>query len=250
MAYPGTGSTGDGYKMAEQIGHKTTELYPALVPIKIKENFGKDLQGLSLKNVEISVFQKNKKKIGVLGECLFTHFGISGPIILEISKNIGELLKRGEVILSLDLKPGLDMQTLDKRLLRDFQLYKNKMFRNSLDELLPQKMIPFVVRISEISPDKKVNIITKEERLKLAKILKGIKMTVTGLLGFEEAIITAGGIDLKEIDANTMKSKIADNLYFAGEILDVDGPTGGYNLQVCWSTGYLAGQSAASRFQN
>jgi len=242
-AYPGTGSCGDGFLWLEKLGHTIAEPRPSLVPIKIKEDYGKELQGLSLKNVEINVWQKGKKSFSELGECLFAHFGLSGPIILDISKRVGELLAKGSVKLSLDLKPALDFDTLDKRICRDFQKYNNKMFKNSLDDLLPQKMIPLIIKLSGINPEKKVNGITKEERRSLVKLLKSVKMTVSGLLGFEEAIITTGGVLTKEIDPRTMRSKIIDNLFFAGEIIDVDGPTGGFNLQICWSTGYLAGQS-------
>ena len=201
-------------------------------------------QGLSLKNVELTVFQNDKKKDSRFGEMLFTHFGVSGPIVLDLSFKIGELLEKGEVGLSLDLKPALDFITLDKRLQSDFSKYSNKLFRNSLDDLLPQKLIPVFVKLSGINPEKKTHEITKKERQLLVKLLKGIKMQVSGLLGFDMAIITAGGVSLKEIDARTMKSKVIDNLFLAGEIINLHGPTGGYNLQLCWSTGYLAGQSA------
>jgi predicted Rossmann fold flavoprotein len=243
-AFPGTGSTGDGLVWLEKLGHTIAEPRPSLVPIRIKEDYGQKLQGLSLKNVEINVLQNNKKKSSEFGECLFAHFGISGPIILDISKKVGELLIKGPVELSLDLKPALDFETLDKRLQRDFQKYSNKMFKNSLDDLLPQKMIPLIIDLSKIDPGKKTNGITKEERTSLVKLLKNVRMKVDGLLGFEEAIVTAGGVLTKEIDAKTMRSKLIDNLFFAGEIIDVDGPTGGFNLQICWSTGYLAGQNA------
>jgi predicted Rossmann fold flavoprotein len=245
LAFPGTGSTGDGFLWVKSFGHKVTELSPALVPIKIKENYGNELQGLSLKNVEITAVQNGKKKFSEFGECLFAHFGLSGPIVLDMSKRVGELLKTGVVELSLDLKPALNSQVLDKRLQRDFAKYSNKMFKNSLDDLLPQKMIPFIIKMSGIDSERKTNSITREERRKLTALLKNVRMTVDGLLGFKEAIVTSGGISLREIESKTMKSKLMDNLFFAGEVLDVDGPTGGYNLQVCWSTGYLAGQSAA-----
>jgi predicted Rossmann fold flavoprotein len=212
----------------------------------IKDKWIKYVRGLSLKNVRITVLQNNKKKITKLGEALFTHFGLSGPIILEMSSKIGDLLKKGEVKLSLDLKPGLDFSKLDRRIQRDFQKYSNKLFRNSLNDLLPQKMIPLIVKLCEINPNKKVNAINKPERQKLVKIFKNIEMVVEKLSGFKKAIITKGGISLKEIDSKTMKSKLIDNLFFAGEILDLNGPSGGYNLQVCWTTGYLAGQSSAS----
>ncbi|MDP1538796.1 MAG: NAD(P)/FAD-dependent oxidoreductase [bacterium] len=244
-SYPGTGSTGDGYQWAEELGHKINKLRPALVPLKIKENWPKMAQGLSLKNVELTVFQNNKKQDSRFGEMLFTHFGVSGPIVLDLSGKIGQLLERGEVKLVLDLKPALDFQTLDKRLRSDFSKYSRKLFKNSLSDLLPQKLIPVIIELSGINPEKKVNEITREERQKLVKLLKGLEMTVSSLLGFETAIVTSGGVSLKEIDSRTMKSKLVENLFLAGEIIDLHGPTGGYNLQLCWSTGYLAGQSAA-----
>jgi len=249
-SYPQTGSTGDGFRWAEKLGHSVTKLRPALVPLKIKERWVKQVQGLALKNVKITFFENKKKRASKFGEALFTHFGLSGPIILEMSKKIGQLLDEKpsySLKLFLDLKPGLDFQKLDKRVQRDFEKYRNKMFKNSLADLLPQKLIPVIVRLSGINPGKKVNKITKEERQKLVKLLKNLEMTVVGLLGFDKAIITNGGISLKEIDSKTMKSKIIDNLYFAGEIIDLDGPSGGYNLQLCWTTGFVAGQNAAGK---
>jgi len=245
-SYPGTGSTGDGYKWAGELGHKINKLRPALVPLKIKESWPKLAQGLALKNIKLTVFQKSKKQDSRFGELLFTHFGISGPIVLDLSKAIGGLLEKGEVKLVLDLKPALDFQTLDKRLQSDFSKYSQKLFKNSLSDLLPQKLIPIAVELSGIDPLKKVNEITREERHRLAKLLKGLEMQVTSLLGFETAIVTSGGVSLKEIDSKTMKSKLIENLYFAGEIIDLHGPTGGYNLQLCWSTGHLAGKSATN----
>lgn len=282
-SYPGTGSTGDGYKWAEKLGHKINKLRPALVALKIKESWPKLAQGLTLKNVELNVFLRNKKQDSRFGELLFTHFGISGPIVLDLSNiiprhdsagipvaygdlGIGELLEKEEVHpvkshkvgtqpfseraglfngvkLILDLKPALNFQTLDKRIQSDFSKYKQKLFKNSLSDLLPQKMIPIVVELSGIPPFKKVNEITREERHKLAKLLKGMEMTVSSLMGFETAVVTSGGVSLKEIDSKTMKSKLIENLYFSGEIIDLHGPTGGYNLQLCWTTGYIAGQS-------
>jgi len=244
-SFPGTGSTGDGFKWAEKLGHHVTELTPSLTALNIKEDWVKSLQGLSLKNVEISVFQNDVKKESIFGEMLFTHFGISGPIILSISKNVGNLLKKGKVTLSLDLKPALDFTKLDKRIQRDFLKYQNKNYKNSLDELLPQNLIPIIIDLSGIDPDKQVNSITKEERHRLVNLLKGLNVTVTSIQGFEHSLITNGGIAIKEIDPKTMRSKLIENLFFAGEIIDVDGPTGGYNLQVCWSTGYIAGENAA-----
>ncbi|MBU3964257.1 NAD(P)/FAD-dependent oxidoreductase [Patescibacteria group bacterium] len=243
-SYSLTGSTGDGFKWASDLKHKIEELSPALVPIKIKESWVWELQGLGLKNVEISAWQNDKKQCSAFGECLFTHFGLSGPIILDISKQVGELLKNGKVKIAIDLKPALDSIKLDERIKRDFQKYQNKSFKNSLDDLLPRKLIGIVVKMSKIDQEKKVNSITKEERHRVAKILKNLEMTVEGLLEFDSAIVTKGGVCLKEIDSQTMKSKIIDNLYFAGEIIDIDGPTGGFNLQSCWSTGFLAGESA------
>lgn len=244
-SYPGTGSIGEGYQWAKELGHKVNKLRPALVPLKIKENLPKMAQGLSLKNVELTVFQNNKKQDSRFGEMLFTHFGISGPIVLDLSGKVGELLEKGEVKLVLDLKPALDFETLDKRLQSDFSKYSNKLFKNSLSDLLPQKLNSIIVDLSGINPEKKVNEITRQERQKLVKLLKGLEMRISSLLGFETAIVTAGGVSLKEIDSKTMKSKLIENLFFAGEIIDLHGPTGGYNLQLCWSTGYLAGQGAA-----
>jgi predicted Rossmann fold flavoprotein len=245
--YPSTGSKGDGFRWAVNLGHCVNDLSPALVPIKIKEKWIRELQGLSLKNVALSVFQNGQKKNSQFGECLFTHFGLSGPIVLNISKKVGELLKNGEVKIFLDLKPALDFETLDKRVQRDFKKYHNKLFKNCLADLLPSKIIPVVAGLSGIKQAKKVNEITKEERYNLVRLLKNVEMTALGVLDFKSAIITSGGISLQEIDDKTMKSKIIDNLFFAGEIIDVDGPTGGFNLQVCWSTGYLAGQSVVEK---
>jgi len=242
-SYPLTGSTGDGFKWAAELGHDIKELCPALVPIKTKEKWVKELQGLSLKNIEIKVFQTGKKEFSKFGECLFTHFGLSGPIILDMSKKISGLLKIGEVKLLLDLKPGLNLAKLDKRVQKDFKKYQNKLFKNCLKDILPKKIIPVIIRFSKIDPEKKVNNITKAERQKLVKLLKGIELTVKGDLGFDSAIVTSGGVSLKQINDKNMKSKIIDNLFFAGEIIDIDGPSGGFNLQNCWSTGYLAGEN-------
>jgi hypothetical protein len=247
VSWPSTGSTGDGYKWAEELGHNIEKPRPALVPIKIKEEWVKKLQGLSLGDAELIVFQNNKRKHKVLGEFIFTHFGLSGPIILGISKTIGELLKSGEVRIILDLKPNLNLQSLDKEVQLIFQKNINKTFKNCLLDLVPTKIVPVIIELSGIDNSKKVNEITRMQRQGLAKLLKNLEMTVDSLLGFEEAIITSGGILLKEIDSKTMKSKIIENLYFAGEIINLDGPTGGYNLQLCWSTGYLAGQSAVNK---
>lgn len=245
-SYPMTGSSGDGYQWAENLGHTVNKLRPALVALRIKERWPKKAQGLSLKNVELSVFQNDKKKDGRFGEMLFTHFGISGPIVLDLSSKVGELLEKGEVKLSLDLKPALDLGTLERRIQSDFLECKGRVFKNSLSDLLPRALIPVIVELSGTPPLKNTNDITREEKQRLARLLKSLEMTVQSLLGFETAIITAGGISLKEIDSRTMKSKLVDNLFFAGEIIDLHGPTGGYNLQLCWSTGHLAGESAAT----
>ena len=241
-SYPLTGSTGDGYKWLEKMGHTIITPRPALTPIVIKERFVRELEGLSLKNVEVNLFKDNKKIDSRFGEALFTANGMSGPIILDMSKKIGEELS-GNLILKIDFKPALDFVKLDERVQRDFQENSNKLFKNSLNELLPQKLIPVIIKLSEIDPDKKVNTITKEERKRLLHLLKEFELTVKDLLGFDKAIVTAGGVELLEVDPKSMQSKIVDNLYLAGEILDVDGPTGGYNLQVCWSTGFVAGEN-------
>ena len=249
-SYPLTGSTGDGFTWAKKLGHQIEKPHPALVPIETKEEWVKELQGLSLKNIKITVNVRGKKRFSEFGECLFTHFGLSGPIILDMSKRIGELLAgKEEVKLCLDLKPALDFVKLDEGVQKDFKKFQNRSFKNSLYDLLPQKLIPVIIKMSGIYSEKQVNIITKEERRNLVKLLKNLEMTANKLLGFESAIITTGGISLKEIDDKTMKSKIVDNLFFAGEIIDIDGPTGGYNLQVCWSTGFLAGKNAVAMNQ-
>jgi len=244
-AYPQTGSTGNGYQWAEQLRHAIVKPVPALNPVKTSEEWVKELQGLSLKNVSLQLFQNNKKKDERFGEMLFTHFGVSGPIVMDMSKNIGALLKKGPVKLILDLKPALDFKKLDKRIQRDLEKFKGRMFKNSLKGLLPLSMIPVMIKLSGIEPEKKVDYISREERNKLVHLLKELELTPTELLGFKWSVVTSGGVSLKEVNPNTMGSKKMENLYFAGEILDLDGPSGGYNLQACWSTGFLAGQSAA-----
>lgn len=240
-AYPATGSSGDGYKWAKELGHSVVPTYPALVPALTDEAWVPDLQGLSLKNVQIDVYQNNKKQDSRFGEALFTHEGLSGPIILDMSQKIGTLLKNGPVELRLDLKPALDYPKFDARLQRDLRHNAKKAFKNSLNDLLPAKFIPVMVKLSGIDPEKIANDVTKEERKRLLHLFKEMKFTVRKLDGFNNAIVTAGGISLKEIDPRTMRSRIINNLYFAGEIIDLNGPTGGYNLQMCWSTGRLAG---------
>lgn len=241
LSYPLTGSTGDGYKMAKTTGHKITKLYPSLVPLVVKEKWCSELQGLSLKNIGISIENNNGKAIYKdFGELMFTHYGVSGPVILSSSRNIIEEIEKG-LVLSIDLKPALDEKTLDTRILRDFEKFKNKAFKNSLNELFPQKLIPIIVMLSDIPPDKKVNEITKEKRKKLCGTIKKFLLHITATKGYNEAVITSGGIDINQIDPVTMESKILKNLFFAGEIIDVDAYTGGYNLQIAFSTGYTAG---------
>lgn len=249
-SYPLTGSTGDGYKFAKKLGHTITELKPSLVPLTTyEEEMHKTLQGLSLKNVEIKLvdISKNKEIYNDFGEMLFTHFGVSGPIVLSASShlvrynNIKELLENKQIKLIIDFKSALSKEKLDQRILRDFEEEKNKSFKNSLDKLLPQKLIPEIVNKSNIDPNKKVNSITKEERENLLSILKQFEVTIKDFRPIEDAIITAGGISIKEINPKTMESKIINNLYFAGEIIDVDAYTGGFNLQIAYSTGYVAG---------
>ncbi len=237
-SYPGTGSSGDGYSWARDLGHKVVNPIPSLSPIILKEEFVKELEGLSLKNVEISLF-KNKKKIDSrFGEALFTSDGMSGPIILDMSKKMKQE-EDGVLILKIDFKPALDFQELEKRILGDFREMSNKMFKNSLDKLLPQKLIPIIIRLSGVDAEKKVNAITRGERRKVIHLIKEFELEYKELFGFNKAIITAGGVDLSEINPQTMQSKIIKNLFFAGEVLNIDGPTGGFNLQVSWSTGFL-----------
>ena len=249
-SYPLTGATGDGYDMAKKLGHKIVKIRPSLVPLETyNDDICKSLQGLSLKNVKIKIIdlEKNKDIYEDFGEMIFTHFGISGPIILSSSahlcryKNIEEKLKNKKIILKIDFKPALSKEKLDTRILRDFNEVKNKQFKNSLDKLLPQKLIPVVIKKSNINPLKKVNEITKEERKKLVELLKSFTLEIKEFRPIEEAIITNGGIDTKQINPKTMESKLVNGLFFAGEIIDVDSYTGGFNLQIAYSTGYVAG---------
>jgi predicted Rossmann fold flavoprotein len=244
LSYPGTGSTGDGYDFARRIGHTVVTPKPALTPLLLKEPWIRDLEGLSLKNVRISIHQKNKKCDDRFGEALFTRIGMSGPIILDMSGTIGKLLANGDVTLLIDFKPALDHDKLDKRILRDIHEHGRKSMENILTGLLPRKIIPVFLSLLEINSWKLANAITKDERKRLRLLLKEFPLTVTGLHGFSKAIITSGGISLREIDPKTMRSRIMPNLSFAGEILDLDGPTGGFNLQVCWATGSVAGEHA------
>lgn len=248
-SYPLTGSTGDGYNLAEKLGHSIISPRGSIVPLEADLNICQKLQGLSLKNVKIQIkdIENNKKIYEDFGEMLFTHFGISGPTILSSSahllryKNIDVLLKESKIKLYIDLKPALSIDELNLRIIRDFEKYKNKNFKNSLEELLPKKLIPVIIDFSQIDENKKVNEITKEERFKLIDLLKNFEVTVTGFRSVEEAIVTAGGINVKEINPKTMESKIVKGLFFAGEIIDVDAYTGGFNLQIAYSTGFVAG---------
>ena len=243
MSYPVTGSTGDGYYMAEELGHKITELKPSLVAMTSKEEsleICQDLQGLTLKNVAIEVFENNKKVYDDFGEMLFTHFGVSGPIILSASAHLVRTKMRNPKVV-IDLKPALSEEKLNERILRDFDKYKNKALKNSLNDLLPQTMIPVIIKISQISPDKKVNEITKQERYRIIDSIKHLTILIEGYRPIKEAIVTAGGISIKDINPKTMESKIIKRLYFAGEVIDVDAYTGGFNLQIAYSTGYTAG---------
>ena len=246
ISYPTTGATGDGYRFAESLNHKIVEPSPSLVPFEIQEHWVTQLQGLALKNVSISIEQKGKKLYSDFGEMLFTHFGVSGPMILSASAAIKPACFKDfehEMTLKIDLKPALDKEQLDKRILKDFEETKNKQYKNSIQKLLPSKMIPIIIELSGVDPDKQVNEITKEERRKLVDLLKGLPMTIIGLRGWKEAIITKGGVSVKNVNPSTMESKLVKGLYFAGELLDLDAMTGGYNLQIAWSTGYLAGIS-------
>ncbi len=244
LSYKSTGSTGDGYRFASKMGHKIIDTEPSLVPLRVKEGYVKDLEGLSLKNVNLTI-----GRFSDFGEMLFTSDGISGPLVLTASSDLCRQIAGTQEGISayIDLKPALTPEQLDQRILRDFAEEKNKAFKNSLNKLLPSKLIPVMVDLSQIREDKKVNEITKEERKRLAELIKKFPLTIVGNKGFEQAVITQGGISVREIDASTMESKIVENVYFAGEVMDVDAYTGGFNLQIAWSTGYLAGMSACKK---
>ncbi len=244
ISYPSTGSTGDGFRFAGKCGHKVTELSPSLVPMEVKEWYAGELMGLSLRNIEIRITDGKKKLYQEFGEMLFTHYGVTGPVILSASSIVGKRLKQTELTLHIDLKPALAEEQLDKRVLREFEGNHNRQFKNAVDSLFPAKLRPVMVELSGIPEDKKVHEITKEERRSFVRLIKDFTMTLTGLRGYNEAIITKGGVSVREIDPGTMASKLVDGLYFAGEVLDLDAVTGGYNLQIAWSTGYLAGLNA------
>ena len=248
LSYPGTGSTGDGYRLAKELGHSVTPLAPALVPLEVAESWIGELQGLSLKNVSALVRINGRKVDSDFGELMFTHFGLSGPIILSLSQAASRALKqtpRPEIVVSVNLKPALTPETLDKRLQRDFTAFARKQFKNSLGELLPAKLIPVVIRLSGIAPEKPVHQISRDERRQLVELLQNLCFTIRGTRPVAEAVVTAGGVAVKEIQPKTMESRLVGGLYFAGEILDVDGYTGGFNLQAAFSTGYVAGRAAA-----
>lgn len=243
LSYPSTGSTGDGYRMAEETGHTVRSCKPALVSLRVREDWCKALQGLSLKNVNLVMSDGKKKVYEGFGEMLFTHLGVSGPLVLSASSFYGRCRKKEEVHLELDLKPALSEEQLDKRILRDFEENRNKQFKNSLNSLYPSKLVPVMIELSDIAPEKKVHEITKAERKSLVELTKRLTLHVTGTGDWSEAVITQGGISVKEVNPSTMESKLLSGLYFAGEVLDVDALTGGFNLQIAWSTGYLAGES-------
>lgn len=246
LSYPKTGSTGGGYKLAKQVGHSVMPLRPALVPLETKEEWVKELQGLALKNVEVNVIVNKRKITSEFGEMLFTHFGLSGPIILTLSGKLVPLLDQGQQVnLEINLKPALTLEQLNGRLIRDFEKFARKQYKNALVDLLPHSMVPVMIKLSGIDPDKSVHQITREERQCLLTLLTALTVTVSKARSIDEAIVTAGGVNVKEIDPRTLESKILPGLYFAGEVIDVHGNTGGFNLQAAFSTGYLAGRSAA-----
>ena len=241
FSYQTTGSTGDGYRFAKEAGHTVTAICPSLVPFNVKEAYVREMQGLSLKNVNVRIYNGKKKLYDEFGEMLFTHFGVSGPLILTASAMLKPDLTKQPLHMEIDLKPALTEEQLDKRLLKDFEEAKNRQFKNSIGRLFPAKMIPVILELSGIDPDKKVNEITKEERQQFLHLIKAFPMTLNGVRDFNEAIITKGGIKVSEVNPSTMESKLVKNLYFCGEVLDLDAVTGGFNLQIAWSTGHLAG---------
>lgn len=240
VSYPRTGACGDGYKFAKSVGHSIIETKPSLVPFELADSCCKDLMGISLKNVSATIYADGKKIYSDFGEMLFTHFGVSGPIIIKASAYIHKYLDK-DLTLTIDLKPALDEKQLDERLIKDFNIFINKQLKNGLEKLLLRSLIPVIIDKSGLDGDKKINELTKEERHKLLMTIKNVTFKITGLRGWDEAIITKGGVKVKEIDPGTMESKLTSGLYFAGEVLDLDALTGGFNLQIAWSTGYLAG---------
>ncbi len=243
LSYQSTGSTGDGYRFARECGHSIVPCRPSLVPMEVKEEWIRRLMGLSLRNVTVSVYQGKKRLFQEFGEMLFTHYGVSGPLIISASSYVGPALKDRDLRLEIDLKPALNEEQMDLRVRRDFEENHNRQFKNALGKLFPSKLIPVMVELSGIDPEKKVNVISREERRRFVHFIKHLPMTVTGLRDFNEAIITRGGVQTKEVDPGTMESKYVRGLYFAGEVLDLDALTGGFNLQIAWSTAYAAGSS-------
>jgi len=242
LSYPSTGSNGDGYRFAKAMGHAVTK--PSLVPMNIQEiELVKELQGLALKNIEITVTSQGKAIYSDFGELLFTHFGVSGPVILSASSYCIPHMGNKDLVLTIDLKPALTKEQLDTRILRDFDEFKNKQYKNALDQLLPRKLIQVIIALSKIDPEKKVNLITKEERKRLIEVLKAMPLHIDSLRGYNEAVITKGGISIKEINPSTMESKLVSGVYYIGEVLDLDALTGGFNLQIAWSTAYIAGNA-------
>ena len=242
LSYQSTGSDGDGFRFARSLAHTVSECMPSLVPMECREEWIRELQGLSLRNVSTSIHDGKKKLYEDFGEMLFTHYGVSGPLMLTASSYVGKKLKDRELQLEIDLKPALSMEQLDQRVRRDFEENLNRQFKNAVGRLFPAKLIPVMIRLSGIDPDKKVNVIAKEERLRFVSLIKHLPVTLTGLRDYREAVITKGGVRTKEIDPGTMESKLVKGLYFAGEVLDLDALTGGFNLQIAWSTGYAAGK--------
>ena len=240
ISYKTTGSTGDGYRFAEELGHKVTDLYPSLVPFNTREAWAKELQGLSLKNVDVRVMDGKKKLYDGFGEMMFTHLGVTGPLILSASSYTAKTVRKKDLQLFIDLKPALSKEQLDHRILRDFEESRNKQFKNALGGLFPAKLTPVMIRLSGISPEKKVNEIAREERMAFVDLIKNLPLTITGLRDYNEAIITKGGVTVREVNPSTMESKLVKGLYFAGEVLDLDAVTGGFNLQIAWSTAYAA----------
>ncbi len=247
-SYPATGSTGDGFIFAKKLGHTVTEILPALVPLETEEDFVQTLQGLSLRNVRVTLLADNKRVNEIFGEMLFTHFGVSGPIILTLSRQVAKFLRESAFVeLLINLKPALTPEQLDTRILRDFEKFKHKNIKNALIELLPNKLIPVVIDLAFIDENKKIDAITKDERRRLIEILRGLPLTVTATRPIDEAIVTAGGVSVKEINPRTMESKIISGLFIVGEVVDVDGNTGGFNLQAAWAMGNAAGIFAAQK---
>jgi len=247
LSYPTTGSTGDGYEWARRTGHRVTSTEPSICPVEAKEPFCRELQGLSLKNVSLSLWQNGKKIEERFGEMLFTHFGISGPIVMDLSRDIAPYLKKGPVNLFLDMKPALDEVRLDARLLRDFSQLRGKEIGSCIRGLVPGAMVPIILKLAGIPENRKIDHISRDERRSIVEALKSISITPVGLLGYRWAVVTAGGVSLKDVDPKTMASRHVENLFFAGEVLDLDAPTGGFNLQACWSTGFVAGEEAGKR---